>query len=1716
MVEKVKKDIIKSVIACAEGDEGGKLAGYTAFATQMLMAAPVEFLQEHVPGVLYHATLAQFKFIRTRKGDEPRKVRVYNPDEKQDGWESERTIVETCATDSPFIFDSVMAEVQQRGFKVYEVMHPIYRLARDKKGVIIDVRDSLKDKQGEEGYGKESIMHLQITHIASDDMRAELEQELYRVLEYVSLAVVDWRTMLARTEEIVASLIRLEALKPLPYKSADIEEVRDFLRWAVDDNFLFLGICEYDFVRKKGEIEVRVQEGSQLGIFRAENDAHKPVGMTALPLSSFDEDNPQLLEITKSTRRSIVHRPAHMDYLSIKIYNEDGQITGEHRILGLFTSSAYYQSARLIPITRRKISRVVERSGYSEDGHNGKALVTVLEGYPRDELLQISEEDLYSHAMGVVELTDRPRTKLFVRHDKFSRFVSCIVYIPRDRYNTQLRQKVQHTLEEAFGGSMTDYYTQVTESPLARVHVLINADLGCKIIHANERMVEKQLISITNNWANGLRDRLITSLGERQGEQLYFDYVNAFLESFKDSYHFGGTLCDIIKMEEAYSTEGLALDLYQLEADNEFSYQLKLYHPGTQVTLSDVLPILENMGFHAIDELTFLITPSHKAEGIWVHHFRLNVSRKSLFESLKNNNEDYQSGSILTRIKQEFEEALYLVWHKKLDDDPLNKLILRANMSWRDVTLLRAYSRYMLQASFPYSHDYIASTVARHPSICRSLMEFFYTKFDPSYSSDSRGDVCAKIELRIIDELSKIESVAEDKIIRRMFDLMKAALRTNFFQHSSAAANENRDIHCGDDSNETYFNSKTGSEVQGVKSTGEASDYCTLQSDKYMAFFGKFGLIKPLCLTLQEKDIYKEHISFKFDPTQIPNLPLPHPYAEIFVYSSYMEGVHLRGGKVARGGLRWSDRHEDYRTEVLGLVKAQMVKNSVIVPVGSKGGFVVKKPAQTREEFMTQGVECYKTYLRGLLDVTDNIVDGDVITPDNVVRYDEDDPYLVVAADKGTATFSDIANEISASYNFWLADAFASGGSHGYDHKKMGITARGAWVSVQRHFMEMGVDIQKEEFTVTGIGDMSGDVFGNGMLLSKCIRLVAAFNHLHIFIDPEPDTAKSYKERKRLFDMPRSSWADYDAKLISAGGGVFERKAKSIKLTKQIKQRFNIDESELSPEALIRAILCADVDLLWNGGIGTYFKAETESNEGVGDKANDGLRINGHELNCKVVGEGGNLGATQRGRIEYALKGHGGQGGRINTDAIDNSAGVDCSDHEVNIKIALGIAVDSGRITEDERNELLAQMTDEVAELVLNDNKFQTVAITIAEQQGTMALERQNRLMQMLEDKNKLDRKLEFLPSEEVLANRQLRNIGLTRPELSVIMAYSKNDIYDELIASNMPDEEYFEVDLLRYFPAVMQEEYREEILQHPLRREIIATSVSNSIVNRLGTSFYLRMKEDTGMQGCDVARAYAIARDSFNMREIWAQIESLSGKNIKPKEGGKAIALVQTELYLETRKAVERVTRWFLRNLPQPIRISNNISEYRAGIIEIEENLDNIISSIIASARDERFAYYKALGVDKELAHKVACLEAMSSACDIVNVAQKTGMSVTFVGKIYHEIGMRLGIGWLRYSASRLVSPSHWENLAVQTLVESLLDHQMRLTVEAVKCAGNADKSKVEAAKIMSVWTKKQAKTLERYDSFIRDLKKQKEVTAAMITVILRRLDALYQTDEV
>ncbi len=1520
-------------------------ASLREFVRQFYAKVPAPELARLAPANAIALAESAYGFMASRKPGTP-KIRIFVPKKAKDGYDCKNTVIELLNDDMPFLVDSLSAELSRHGLSIRETLHPIFTLTRDAKG-------ALKTLGQKSDAQLESLIHFEISSLPDDMSQEQLIFDLEWVLQHIRASVDDWRTITQRAQE------HSRKLEVATQKSdrEEVREVQDFLRWLADRNFVFLGYAEYDFYDAKGKESLKAIDDSRLGILTI-TDELSPQGVNTLPAEARHFLHvPQLIEISKSTRRSPVHRAVPMDYIGLKRFDANGKVVGEARFLGLFTSNVYYQSTESIPLVRKKVAHVMARSEFDASSHDGKSLKAILEFLPRDEIFQMTEDELFEAAMGILALEAKPGVRMFVRRDAFERFVSAMVFVPREQFSTELRKQIQSIVEKAFNGVSSTFSTQITEAPLARLHLIVKTPPG-DIPGVDHAQIEAEIAKRAYLWSDLLFDRLQEAHAEKQAASLHRAYANAFPQSYINRYNVAAALYDIEKVEASLATGGMVLDLFSDKHDAEGFWHLKIYNPMEEIALSDILPMLENCGFRVVEEQPFLIVPHGDVSQVRIRDFKLQLPA-----ALTANIED---------VKAKLEEAMLRVWHAEMENDRFNTLVLTAGLTWRQVVMLRAYARYLRQVGFNYGQQAIEQAFGNHPSIVRMIVSLFEARFQPDMKNAAKQQ---QLEQAIEDALASVSNAAEDRIFRRYAAIITATLRTNYFQTKKI---HNNDI-----------------------------------------------------------------LSFKFNSASVPDLPLPKPFAEIFVYGMRVEGIHLRGGKVARGGLRWSDRHEDFRTEVLGLMKAQMVKNSVIVPVGSKGGFVVKRPpaAGGREALLEEGIACYTMYLQGLLDITDNIVKGKIVPPAQVVRHDEDDPYLVVAADKGTATFSDIANSVSEAYGFWLGDAFASGGSVGYDHKKMAITARGAWVSVTRHFREVGVDISKQEFTVAGIGDMAGDVFGNGMLLSENIKLVAAFNHMHIFLDPNPDAKASFKERERLFNLPRSTWKDYDAALISKGGGIFERSAKTIALSKEAQAALGFSKANPTPDELIRAILLAPVDLLWNGGIGTYVKAEDETHEQVGDRANNSVRVNGHELRCKIVGEGGNLGFTQKGRIEY-----GRAGGRINTDAIDNSAGVDCSDHEVNIKIAFSQLMSAGTLTRPKRDKQLAAMTDEVATLVLKDNILQTQAVTVAELQGAQLIESQTRLIHSLEKTGLLNRAIEFLPDDRQLAELKAARRGLTRPEIAVLLAYSKMALYKDMLDSSLPDEGYFHSDLKRYFPVAMQREFEAAIEAHPLKREIIATVMTNSIVNRAGITFFSDIAGNTDADVRDIAAAYAMVRDAFGLRNLWKEIEALDYT---------VDVSVQVEMHAAITRFLERATTWLLRHMPHPLDIDKISAEIMPAVAELDKARPSFAGDTEVSAQ-----HLVAQGVTASLAQKIAALPLMSSAFDIIAVAKQSGVSLKDAASAYFTLGARFRLGWLRASAEAIPAVTHWDRLALQSIVNDLYDEQRRLTSLAVAKSGGVESS--------------------------------------------------------
>lgn len=1573
------------------------------FAEQFFGIISLDELTQRRLSDLAGCTLSAWRLLERFDHAQPQ-VRVYNPDYERHGWQSTHTAVEVLHHDLPFLVDSVRTELNRRGYSIHTLQTTVLSVRRGSKGELLEILP--KGSTGE-GVLHESLMYLEIDRCANAAELNVLSKELEQVLGEVRVAVSDFEPMKAKVQEILTKLDN----SAFAVDADEKNEIKSFLEWLVGNHFTFLGYEEFTVVDQADGGHIEYDQNSFLGLTK----------MLRTGLTNEDrhiEDyavnylrEPTLLSFAKAAHPSRVHRPAYPDYVSIREIDADGKVIKEHRFMGLYTSSVYGESVRVIPFIRRKVEEIERRSGFQAKAHLGKELAQVLEVLPRDDLFQTPVDELFSTVMSIVQIQERNKIRVFLRKDPYGRFCYCLAYVPRDIYSTEVRQKIQQVLMERLKASDCEFWTFFSESVLARVQLILRVDPKNRI-DIDPLQLENEVIQACRSWQDDYAALTVETFGEANGTNVLADFPKGFPAGYRERFAAHSAVVDMQHLLNLSEKKPLAMSFYQPLASGPRELHCKLYHADTPLALSDVLPILENLGLRVLGEFPYRLRHTNGRE-FWIHDFA--------FTAAEGLDLDIQ------QLNDTLQDAFVHIVRGDAENDAFNRLVLTAGLPWRDVALLRAYARYLKQIRLGFDLGYIASTLNNHTDIARELTRLFKTRFylARKLGSEDLDDKQQRLEQAILTALDDVQVLNEDRILRRYLDLIKATLRTNFYQTDANGQN-------------------------------------------------------------------KSYFSFKFNPHLIPELPKPVPKFEIFVYSPRVEGVHLRFGNVARGGLRWSDREEDFRTEVLGLVKAQQVKNSVIVPVGAKGGFLPRRLplGGSRDEIAAEGIACYRIFISGLLDITDNLKDGKLVPPANVVRHDDDDPYLVVAADKGTATFSDIANGIAIDYGFWLGDAFASGGSAGYDHKKMGITAKGAWVGVQRHFRERGINVQEDSITVVGVGDMAGDVFGNGLLMSDKLQLVAAFNHMHIFIDPNPDPATSFVERQRMFDLPRSAWSDYDTSIMSEGGGIFSRSAKSIAISPQMKERFDIQADKLTPTELLNALLKAPVDLLWNGGIGTYVKASTESHADVGDKANDALRVNGNELRCKVVGEGGNLGMTQLGRVEFGLN-----GGGSNTDFIDNAGGVDCSDHEVNIKILLNEVVQAGDMTDKQRNQLLASMTDEVGGLVLGNNYKQTQALSLAARRAYERAAEYKRLMSDLEGRGKLDRAIEYLPTEEQLTERAATGKGLTRPELSVLISYSKIDLKQQLLDSLVPDDDYLTRDMETAFPPSLVSKFADAMRRHRLKREIVSTQIANDLVNHMGITFVQRLKESTGMTPANVAGAYVIVRDIFHLPHWFRQIEALDYQ---------VSADVQLELMDELMRLGRRATRWFLRARRNEQNAARDVAHFGPHLKELGLKLDELLSGEIRENWQERYQAYVAAGVPELLARMVAGTTHLYTLLPIIEAADVTGQDPAEVAKAYFAVGSALDITWYISQISALPVENNWQALAREAFRDDV-DWQQRAITIAVLQAGGGD-SDVETR--LALWMKQNDAMIERWRAMLVEIRAASGTDYAMYAVANRELN--------
>ncbi len=1518
-----------------------------------------------------------------------------------------KTVIDIVSNDYAFLVDSVTAKINERSLLIDFLVHPVLYVKYDNKGQLSSV-----SKKAQKGYTARSHIHIHIKHALTDEELEELETGLREAIEDVEFANRDWQKMLTELKKAKDELAEARISRP----AKEIQKYCAFLDYLYNNNFTLLGFREYQFAEGKDGLTSKTVRGKNMGVLSSEmKPAYIRESEEGLPrnLQELRRSLPPI-SISKTNRISTVHRRVPMDAIAVKTYDEKGKVKGEKLFLGLFTSVTYSRSVGDVPYLREKVDEIMEMSEFAAGSHDRKALRHILERYPRDELFQIEPKELFQIGLNILRLQERQRIALFIRQDPFGRYISALVYVPRDRFGTTIRKQITKILEEELHGVCTNFNTSMDDSLFARAMFMINVSQK-KPPRYNTAKIEAQLQELGKTWEERLGEALTSSMDDEEDIlQLKNKYGNAFPISYTSRYLARHAVFDIHKIEEALENNYLALDLYRPENVDANHLRLKIYNPGIPINLSDVLPILANMGLRAASELPFEVHPEDSDASVWIHDFLLELP-------------DTKDLVIIDDVKDIFENAFAHIWYRQVENDSLNSLVLKAKLTWRAITVLRTYVRYMKQIRFPFSRGYIHEALIQNPKISFLITRLFKTMHDPRNQGKAE-EHAQEIEANIIAELEKVDSLDQDKVLRSMTALVKATLRTNYFQ---------------------------------AKGNGG----------------------------------YKPYLAIKIDSGAVDDLPAPRPYREIFVYSPRVEAIHLRGDKIARGGLRWSDRQEDFRTEVLGLMKAQMVKNAVIVPMGSKGGFVVKTPTKSREEFQKEGIECYKIFIRGLLDITDNLKGNKVIPPKDVVRHDGDDPYLVVAADKGTATFSDIANALSLEYDFWLGDAFASGGSAGYDHKKMAITARGAWESVKLHFRQLNHNTQTQDFDVIGVGDMGGDVFGNGMLLSEHIRLVGAFNHLHIFCDPNPNPATSFKERERLFKNV-AGWDQYDKSKLSKGGAIFLRSEKTLKLSEEIKKRFEITEDKVSPAQLMRYMLKARTDLMWFGGIGTYVKSSRETHSDVGDKNNDALRIDGKELRATVIGEGANLAVTQLGRIEFSEK-----GGKINTDFIDNSGGVDSSDHEVNIKILLADVMRNPAYKMDipVRNKLLEKMTNEVAQHVLWHNYQQAQAISLAELTAPQSLQIHDEFIQDMEREKGLKRKIEGLPEAEEIESRLRIGHGLTRPELSILVSYAKIAFTQDLLTTDIPDHPDMQYWLMDYFPDILQEKFPKEISNHRLAREIIATKMANSLINRMGPTFIKSIMKKTSANSAEIARAYITVREAFDLRPLWDSIEALDNK-------------VPAEVQLKAMREVTEMSRhsiaWFLTRLGRDLNMSNDVKDFRKGIQNLRNHIDTLVTENLQEMIETRKNSFIQDGMPASLARQIALMPVLSSACDIIRISLEHKTNLTNTAKTYFRVGQNFHLDWLRQQAKFMTSEDSWHSEATTGLVEQLYGAQAGLTIRILRDTGARG---AKGKDIVDRWLESHTHTVEQLYPLFNKLRRAGTIDLPMLMIAEQRLRNLY-----
>jgi glutamate dehydrogenase len=1589
-----------------------------------------------------------FAFFRTANPDEA-DVRVTNPEDE--GWSAPVTVIRARVGDRPFVVDTIREYLAGQNIPIEHFMHPVVGVRRAAGGELLTVR--------EPGGGdwNEALVYCEISRIDDVERRAEICAAVDRRLDDVVRATEDFAAMKAELAETIARVER--DCERFAERREELEEVVEFLRWLQDHNFVYLGFREY---RVTGEAEpvIRVVEGSGLGILRREDRSAYTRGM---PIGQMQDEvrrrftGGPLLIINKTNAESTVHRRSRMDYIGVKQLDDQGRVIGERRLLGLFTSKAYAEHADTIPILRRKLERILASAGSAPGSHDYKEMITIFNSMPKEELFQVSADELENEVQTLLGLLFADEVHVTLRPDPLGRGASAMVILPRGKFSVDVRLRIQDLLARRLEGTVLNYYLALGAGDQARLHFYLSAP--SEVVETTDPAeLEREIVRIIRSWDDRLFDALAEGHPAGEAQQLLSIYAPGLSEEYRAATLPEVAVHDIHEMERMRREDlSVAIDVRSPRgrgraADFRSVTVLKLFLKGERLVLSEFMPILENLGLRVIEVTPFQV----HGEGLpafMIYSFAVQGS---------------DGGPLPLQRAPTLIESILAVRADDTANDNLNSLVMSAGLRWREVDVLRSYANYVFQIGAVPTRLSITRALTRNPDVARLLFELFRVRFDPELqergkrkeerdegrgarseegeehggggadvpsrrraAAPSRAEAMEALRGALGGALQGVATLADDRALRRLWAVLDATVRTNFYRHGGA---------------DPTFTSG------GVP-----------------------------------------YISLKIRDAEVEELRRSRLLFEIFVFSSRMEGIHLRGAPVSRGGIRWSDRPDDFRTEVMGLVQTQIVKNAVIVPGGSKGGFVTKRAFADRDVMMSEAADQYRTLIRGMLDITDNIVDGRVVPPPGVVRHDEDDPYLVVAADKGTAHLSDVANAVADEYGFWLGDAFASGGSHGYDHKKEGITARGAWECVRRHFREMGKDIQEEPFTVVGIGDMSGDVFGNGMLLSRQIRLLAAFDHRHIFIDPDPDPATSYVERERMFELPRSSWDDYDRSVLSPGGMIIPRGTKEVNLTPEARRALGVDDAigAMDGEALIRTVLRAPAELLWNGGIGTYVKDFDETHADAGDPVNDPVRVDADELRCKVLGEGGNLGLTQRARIRFALR-----GGRINTDALDNSAGVDMSDHEVNLKILLNPLVGGGSMEFGARNEMLERMTDEVSRLVLGNNIGQSLAVSLDEQRSRNALNDFAALITAFERDKLLERASEGIPSSDTLQERAAEGLGLTRPTLCVLLAYAKLHAQGHLLASTLPDDPVCEAFLVGYFPEEAVEAAGPELLRaHRLKREIVTTELVNELVNLMGSSFLHHAARDSGASIPEVVRAWLAASLLAGSTQLRADLAYLEAR--VPAE-------TVYRWYFGLARVLARTTRWVLANVSEEVPTSAVVEQHLDGLMRLRQEFSRVVTgedrNLFLSLMEE----IRALGIADELGERIITLRFLPHLLDILRIAQEVGADAVETARAYYLVSERFGCGALRHRVLGAVRENNrWDKRHAHALIEDV-DRAHRTLARAVLTSGAVGDRMAPA---MEDFVHSRARQADAYRDLLQELAAADDVPLSGYAVAVRVL---------